>query len=70
MYSDYFHGFLCSEEQNEAVSHIKLGQARTQCNGFPTNQLFNCFKSRVMYSAKYYGVRGGVDMTAGEKLKN
>jgi len=26
VYSDYFHGFLCSEEQNEAVSHIKLGQ--------------------------------------------
>jgi len=26
LYSDYFHGFLCSEEQNEAVSHIKMGQ--------------------------------------------
>ena len=26
LYSEYFHGFLCSEEQNEAVSNIKLGQ--------------------------------------------
>jgi hypothetical protein len=26
LYSDYFHGFLCSEEQNEAISFIKLGQ--------------------------------------------
>jgi len=26
LYSDYFHGFLCSEEQNEAVSYIKMAQ--------------------------------------------
>jgi hypothetical protein len=26
LYSDYFHAFLCSEEQNEAISYIKLGQ--------------------------------------------
>jgi len=26
LYSDYFHAFLCSEEQNEAVSYIKLGK--------------------------------------------
>jgi len=26
LYSDYFHAFLCSDEQNEAVSYIKLGK--------------------------------------------
>jgi len=26
LYSDYFHAFLCSDEQNEAVSNIKLGK--------------------------------------------
>jgi len=26
LYSDYFHAFLCSDEQNEAVSFIKLGK--------------------------------------------
>jgi len=26
LYSDYFHAFLCSDEQNEAVSYIKLGR--------------------------------------------
>jgi len=26
LYSDYFHAFLCSDEQNEAVSLIKLGK--------------------------------------------
>ena len=28
LYSEYFHGFLCSDEQNEAVSYIKLGNYR------------------------------------------
>jgi len=26
LYSEYFHAFLCSDEQNEAVSNIKLGK--------------------------------------------
>jgi hypothetical protein len=26
LYSDYFHAFMCTEEQNEAVSYIKLGR--------------------------------------------
>ena len=26
LYSDHFHAFLCSDEQNEAVSNIKLGK--------------------------------------------
>jgi len=26
LYSEHFYSFLCSEEHNEAVSHLKLGR--------------------------------------------